>query len=437
MTLKNIPILQAAIWQKIAFVLLCFLPFFQLRGRAIADFIISFIAIVFLLHCGFKKHASCLQRGWFPYAMLLWGLIVASSILDGSLQSTLAALAIVRYFVFAKALEEWLLASRPQQQFLGATVTLAGLWVLSQCWEQYLFGANIWGYPRWADGALTGPFFAPRAGPALMVIMFPGLMVYPMRMVQERTLGKKLLALALMSFLLLSMVIIGQRMPALLVFLGFFICAVLVRTTRLAVALSILAGVVGLALLPVLSPPAYNKLVLHFVEQMGSFAHSSYGQLYIRALNMLHAHPLLGLGFDGFRKHCAEPAYFYGVPQFAPFMLGQDPAAGCNIHPHNIYLEIATLSGLSGLFVFVCLVLYWLRTVLRAALATTALMPSMLFITLCMLFWPLASTSSLFTERTAGWVFLMLGWGLALAHSKRWEPDVAPTNVRRFGKNCF
>ena len=418
MNLKKIALAQDMTGQKISFVLLCVLPFFQLRGRAIADIIISVIAIVFLLHCSLKKHYACLQRGWFPYAIALWGLIVVSSVLDRSLRSTLAALAIIRYFVFAKALEEWLLEGKPQQRLLGASVTLAGLWVLSQCWEQYLTGVNIWGYPRWGDGALTGPFFVPRAGPALMIIMFPGLMVYPMRMVQNRAPGKKLLALACMSLLLLSMVIIGQRMPALLVFFGFFICAILVRTTRIAVGLSILAGVVGLALLPVLSPPAYNKLVLHFVEQMGTFAHSPYGQLYIRALNMVHAHPLLGLGFDGFRRHCAEPAYFYGVPQFAPYMLGQDPAAGCNIHPHNIYLEIAILSGLSGLFVFVCLVLCWLKTLLRAALATTELMPSMLFITLCMLFWPLASTSSLFTERTAGWVFLMLGWGLAQARTQ-------------------
>lgn len=418
MSVKKITFVQGLSGRKIACVLLCLLPFFQLRGRAIADIIITVIAILFLLHCCFQKRYVCLQRGWFPYAMILWGLIVVSSMLDHALPSTWAALAIVRYFVFAKALEEWLLEGRPQQRLLGASVTLAGLWVLSQCWEQALSGVNIWGYPRWNDGALTGPFFAPRAGPALMVIMFPGLMVYPMRLVQDRALGKKLLALACMSFLLLSMVMIGQRMPALLVFLGFFICAFLVRATRIAIALSILAGVAGLALLPVLSPPAYNKLVLHFIAQMSTFAHSPYGQLYIRGLNMVHAHPLLGLGFDGFRRHCAEPAYFYGVPQFAPFMLGQDLATGCNIHPHNIYLEIAILSGLSGLFIFVGLVLYWLKTLLRAALATKELMPSMLFITLCMLFWPLASTSSLFTERTAGWVFLMLGWGLAQARTQ-------------------
>lgn len=66
---------------------------------------------------------------------------------------------------------------------------------------------------------------------------------------------------------------------------------------------------------------------------------------------------------------------------------------------------------------FVCMVLIWLKKLLLAAVASKDLMLSMLFITLCMMFWPLASTSSLFTERTAGWAFLMVGWGLALVKS--------------------
>lgn len=197
----------------------------------------------------------------------------------------------------------------------------------------------------------------------------------------------------MMSFLLLTMVIVGQRMPALLAFFGFFICAILIRTTRVPVILATLIGMGGLACLPVLSPPAYNKLVLHFLEQIRDFPHSPYGQIYIRATNMVYAHPLFGLGFDGFRRHCADAVYIYGMPPLNHFMAGMDPVVGCNIHPHNIYLEIATTAGLIGL------------------------MLSMLFITLCMMFWPLASTSSLFTERTAGWAFLRVGWGLALVKS--------------------
>lgn len=415
MTLKKILTSCDIYLKKISLVLCVLLPFFQLRGRAIADLSILFIAISFLLYCIFEKHYRCLLRGWFPYALGLWGVIVASSAINGSTHAVLEAIALLRYFVFAKALEEWLLDSTQKQQLLGLCVTLAGVWIICLCWEQYLVGVNPWGYPRWQDGALTGPFFKPRAGPPLAIIMFPGLMIYPMRMVQKKDLAQKLAGLALMSFLLLTMVMIGQRMPALLVFFGFFLCAMLIKTTRVMVLLATLSGFVALALLPFISPPSYDKLVLRFFEQLGHFSQSPYGQLYIRALNMVHAHPLLGLGYNGFRAHCGETTYVYGIPQFAHMVAGQDIGAGCTIHPHNTYLEIATTAGLSGLFLFVCMVLLWLKKLLLAALASRDLMQVMLFITVCMLFWPLASTSSLFTERTAGWVFLMVGWGLARA----------------------
>lgn len=417
MPLKNISVFLDVNLKKIALVLCFFLPFLQLRGRSIADFIISFIAISFLLHSVFKKKYDQFLHGWFPLALGLWVVMIISSLLDQSLHAVLQALVIVRFFVFAKALEEWLLDTEKDRKILGFAVTLAGLWVLEQCWQQYVLGYNLWGDPRWRDGALTGPFADPRAGPALLFIMFPGLMIYPMRMVQNKAWSKKIIALGMMSFLLVTMVIIGQRMPTLLVFFGFLVCAILIKTTRIPVVLSILAGFAGLAMLPILSPPAYNKLVLRFLEQIKDFPHSPYGQIYIRAMNMLHAHPIFGLGFDGFRRYCTETTYVYGVPQFARFMAGQNPADGCNIHPHNFYLEIATTAGFTGLLLFVAIVLVWMKNFLVTALATQNLMLSMLFITLCMLFWPMASTSSFFTERTAGWVFLLVGWGLAIVKS--------------------
>ena len=111
MTLKKILASCDLYLKKISLVLCVLLPFFQLRGRAIADLSILFIAISFLLYCIFEKHYRCLLRGWFPYALGLWGVIVASSAINGSTHAVLEAIALLRYFVFAKALEEWLLDS--------------------------------------------------------------------------------------------------------------------------------------------------------------------------------------------------------------------------------------------------------------------------------------------------------------------------------------
>ena len=85
----------------------------------------------------------------------------------------------IRLPLFAKALEEWMLTGPKRQMSIQFSIAIAGVWIVSQCWEQYLTGSNLMGYPRWLDGALTGPFHGPRAGPALMLTFFPGLLLVP------------------------------------------------------------------------------------------------------------------------------------------------------------------------------------------------------------------------------------------------------------------
>ncbi|GBQ81449.1 hypothetical protein AA13595_0646 [Gluconacetobacter johannae DSM 13595] len=389
------------------------LPFFQLRGRAISDGIISGVGILFLAHCAMTRDGAWWRRGWFPVAMLFWALAVLSSIVNGSAHSVSESLVIGRFFLFAAALEHWVLRDARSRRWLGLVVGVAAVWIVVECWQQYLVGRNIWGYPRWMDGALTGPFYKPRAGVALQIVVFPGLMIYAVRRLEAREWGRKLSGAAGIAFLVLTMILIGQRMPSLLFGLGLVIMALIVRWTRWPVVAAALAGVVGLCLLPVLSPPAYAKLVVHFLAQMKDFPNTPYGQIYLRAAVMIRHHPWLGMGFDGFRDFCANPAYVHGLAPFGWPLAARDIASGCNIHPHNFYLEVATTAGLLGLACFVVLVAMWLGRMMRALAPAEAPQQAMLFVTCCVLLWPVASNSALFTVRTAGWVFLMVGWGLA------------------------
>lgn len=400
---------------SIAVVIVVILPFFQLVGRVIADSIIATVAAFFLIHAVVERNGRWLREGWFPLALALWAVIILSSILSHSVHSIIEALVMIRFPLFAKALEEWVMTGQKRQMSVQLSIAVAGAWIVSQCWEQYLTGTNLLGYPRWLDGALTGPFYTPRAGAALLMTLFPGLMFFPLQWFQKGGLRGKLVATAFSAFFALTMVLIGQRMPTLETFLGLVLCALLIREMRQIVAVS--AGMVVLAILslPVLSPPAYHKLVTHFIEQMGDFPHSDYGQIYIRAVTMLHHHPILGVGFDGYRRLCGDPIYLQGFPLVDKLVLPNNPYAGCAIHPHNFYLEIATSGGFLALFLFMALVVVWLRTLLRVYLSTRDTLLGLLLVIVAVLFWPIESSSSFFTERTGGWVYLLLGLGLARA----------------------
>jgi O-antigen ligase len=389
------------------------LPFFQFYGRAIADSLICLIDILFLATCWRAGDFAWARRPWVAVAGAIWLWQLLASAVAGPLHSYAEGLVMVRYFVLVAALESWVLPPPRARQALWAVFLLLAGWTLLEVWQQYLTGTNINGFPRWPDGSLTGPFFKPRAGEVFLLVALPGLLPLVLMGLRAGDRLRRVGAVALLLLTVATMILIGQRMPNLLLLLGLVFTAAIERRFRLPLVAALGLAIVALAALPLISPPTWNKLVLHFIAQMSHFAASPYGQLYTRAVVMMQAHPWLGFGFEGFKDFCGDPAYFHGLPAWGVPNALNGGLEGCNLHPHNYYLQLGTMGGLPALLLFIALVALWLTTIYRRRSAPRAAIAAMLGVTMAVMFWPIASTSALFTPDTAGWVFLITGWALA------------------------
>jgi O-antigen ligase len=391
------------------------LPLALFYSRTIADALLSAVAALFLLRCCLAADFSPFSRAaWFRWAAALWVWLLAASLLAGTQQSAEQAAVVVRLLLLALALEQWVLTPAQARRWLFWMFVTLAAWMMLECWQQYLLGSNLAGYPRWADGALTGPFEKPRAGSAYIALFFPALLPLVMAGLGRPEAWARAGGVLLLIVGVATMLLIGQRMPALLMLLGLVACALLLPRFRVPMLLAILVGLLVLAATPVISPPTFQKLVLRFLEQMRDFPTSSYGLLYVRALVMLEAHPWLGLGVDGFRHACADPQYFHGLAALGVSEAEQGGLRGCSLHPHNYYLELATDGGVPGLVLFIGLVAAWFRRLARPLNSSTVL-PVALFVSVLVQLWPAASTTALFVLPTAGWVLLTVGWGLAEA----------------------
>ena len=71
------------------------------------------------------------------------------------------------------------------------------------------------------------------------------------------------------------------------------------------------------------------------------------------------------------------------------------------------------MAGLPGLALFIAMLVVWFRRIASNLQPTRNPQQAVLFVAFCVVFWPLASTSSLFVFDTAGWVILTTGWALA------------------------
>ena len=394
------------------------LPAALLYTRAGSEILIGLIDGLFLVRSCLRRRWSWLGDRWVGAAGLWWAwLILCSTPLpllalgSGGSASWMQALLAGRFFLLAAALSSWVLREeRIRRVLLGVMAVCAG-WIMLECWQQYVSGRNVAGWPRWIDGALTGPFREPRAGPALVLLLFPVLLPITSHLVNGSTRLARLAGALMFALAIATMVLIGQRMPALLTGLGLLACGVVVPRLRVVVLAAASGAALLVTALPIVSEPTFQKLVVHFADQMRHFSQSSYGQLYVRATAIGLAHPIVGLGFDGFRHACAQPEYQHGIRWLG--MIDAAGPSGCNIHPHNHYLEALTSGGLPGMVLFSLLVVLWLIALGRGMVVHPTPERVGCFIGVLLGVWPLASTSAFFTLPNAGWLFVVLGMGLA------------------------
>jgi hypothetical protein len=372
--------------------LVLLLPLALLHARAGAEILIGLIDWLFLLHCWAARDWGWRRQPFAVAAALWWGwMVLCSAVGTGGF---VLALVSFRLPLLALALGQWALRKPGIRHALWWLLAACCGWIALECWQQYLTGTNMFGQGRWVDGALTGPFNKPRAGPEFILLFFPVLVPAVSKLLSRGVFT----ACVLGVFGVCTMILIGQRMPNVLMVLGLALTAATLPRLRFAVLGVVLTGVAVLAATPVVSPPTYDKLVLHFADQMQHFQDSTYGRIYGRALHLAADHPVLGRGFDAFRRNC-------------PAALGE----ACNIHPHNYYLEAADNGGLPLLAAF-CLMavaaLWRLGVPLRQR--HNALLTG-LFVGGVVAFWPIASTSAFTAIPNAGWIFLCLGLGFAVA----------------------
>ncbi len=404
------------------------LPLALLYARALAEILIGAIDLLFLLHVVITRDRAFLRWTftWAAAAWLIWT-IACSAFGTGGL---VLALVLFRLPLFAMALGAWVLKGVQGRRWLWWALAAASCWISIESWQQYLTGTNLFGVHRWGDGALTGPFNRPRAGPALILILFPVLLPAASALVSARSIAVKAAGVFLAGFGAATVLLIGQRMPSALLLLGLVLAGLLLPRLRLAVAAAALLGVGLLAASPVLAPDTYQKLIVRTHEQLENFVYSPYGELWVRATVIAEQHPLVGLGFDGFRRGCGDPGAVQGLPALGVTMAEARIATdACNIHPHNYYLEQADNGGIPLLALFTAMIaIAWL--VLAQGLRT-GLDPlrAGLLVAFTLAFWPAASTSALTSMPNAGWIFLLLGWGFAEARPNPAYVGAAPRSA--------
>ncbi|WP_336945830.1 O-antigen ligase family protein [Asaia sp. HN010] len=403
------------------------LPVFLTHGRIFSEIMMDLLAFGLLARSALGLGWGWARQFWVRVALLWWGWQIVCSLPHiglGSSQALTQAVLAIRFPLMAAALQVWTLSTDKARRSMAWMLVACCLYFVMQFVVQAVFGHNLFGYPRYFDGTLTGPYAHPRAAAPFSRLVLPVMMlgcawlvahagkngVTPDRAAKLRGfLAMSLLAIGVVGLMVLA----GQRIPMALTILGMAVCALFYRPLRPA-ALAALCSLPVLVLLArLLAPQAFHHLIILAAQQLSHFWQSHYGLVFTRAVVMAQAHPVTGLGYDAFRHACANPAYQHGLAWLSTAPDGGGTSI-CVQHAHNHYLQALTNAGLPGLFLFGGLVFACLRALWPVQGAHHAWRIG-LFAAFFVQEWPLASASDFLNLPLGGWAFMLLGVGLAEA----------------------
>lgn len=329
MTLEHID----RVSRHVLLLLVVALPFFLIHVRPAAEIVIAALAIFAIARILIHREWRELRRVWLVLALAYWAWIVASTIVMATgLRELGLALAWVRFPLAALAAAVWIITSPTTRAMVLWSLALACLWITLEVWLQLLVGRGVSGPSADIDGILTGPFTWARAGPFLVIALWPALLVAHAWLTQHGRFGLPA-SLMLIFLALATLVVIGQRMPVLQAIAVIALAAAILPSLRIPALVGILAGCGILALTPILAPEAFRRLLVEMPAQIAAFPGGPYGEVW------------------GFWIDATMPQLWTGLGH-----LGWDnavcPNGSTGCHPHSHYLQAFVEGGLPGFALF-------------------------------------------------------------------------------------
>ena len=147
---------------------------------------------------------------------------------------------------------------------------------------------------------------------------------------------------------------------------------------------------------------------------VGNFGSSSYGKLFISGFELWKKNPVIGVGLKNFRIECDEQLE-NREPILHPL---------CSTHPHNLYIEILSETGIVGFLLFISFVATFLGRYFNLNLFLKNNDKNFFFVvTLLISFisfiWPISTSGSFFTTWNGSFYWLIIGLIIFFANQKK------------------
>ena len=329
--------------------LFSFLPLTLISGPFLSDLSLSLISIIFLCNKEVYLNKKYFKNYFFLFFIILNLYFVASSLLsENILVSLKSSFFYFRFYVFAIAV--WYILDKDEiwlERFFNI-LKISFIILLIDGFIQYFFGKNIIGLelqpgPRvssfFGDELILGSYLS-----RLLPVLF-GLLIYFYK-------GNKVKLYIFSSFFLIFADVLtflsGERTAFFIINLSSILIIFLINNFRNFRLATYFISILIIILSTNIIPTSKSRIIDQTIDQIGLnnngkkyLISPEYERIYKTGYEIFKENKIFGAGPNMFRIKCKN------------FELIDKNNYQCTTHPHSVYLQILSETGILGLIIFV------------------------------------------------------------------------------------
>lgn len=352
-----------------------------ISGPAIPDIFMTLLSIITIVYLNFNKknyELDLLYKLIFVYLIILFTTFFSNYFEN----SFIGFSKNVRYFIYLYSF--YLFFDIKFLKVYFFILFLLILFITFDLFIQYNFGADIFGFKpdlQVNKQRLNGPFDDEYiAGTYLYKISIPliGYLLYKL---------KYKLSFFLIFLCLIAIIFTGERMSLLLYIFSLFLILIFLKKFKLLLIIFFLILIT--LIISYINFSQVQFKMNEFFYAIIDFKNSGHGAHYLAAWTIFLENPIFGSGFRTFREVCSEEYVNLAL-------VSKTLAPHCTTHPHNIYLEALSDTGIVGFFGLIFLIFIFLNKVIKEKMYQNEYVG---FVALLIsIFWPLSSNGNIFNN---------------------------------------